>query len=1533
MNENTIITTITDKIDLDLSNEIISNMVVSDDELINKYVSEIFYQFNKTNYKNYAHLEVLAIDKSCGGGKKLYLGFNNKSNKVKFIQSYKYKNLYEIITNEIVKPYFDIDYKKPSEYINDERAKQIINRLIVEFNGYFRLPINSDNTYCYAKRDDESGLIKSIHIVISGFKTTKTALKDFVSGINKQRHKNSFKKMVGGLDGKVYELRKLFSLPHQRKLGKKEFFEWFYCFENDKTKYDDGAIYHYLINDVKNCEFNDYKDNPFEYTEITENKIIAKEEKTEKLNKIITNDEMVKLNPSNLVDKLLEILPQEFFDNNIWKHISRQIVMNKFNGWEKWLEESADRTNDYSVDNNNEWGNNLDDKYATTDITTHLNKLNDEYNLGLIWDKIDYFTDDLMEWICKIANTTHTDLKASIKRFNEKNNKKKEPTTEMMVGNNYVFNMKKQTLINEINQTINHYGMETHFDNQYGVDDTRFKLIKQDEIIEEMKKFLNSINRLSGWKMLWGSGKTHFGVNTIKQHALENNMRILFLTENNNLNLEMTASLGGISHLDIKEYNLTNEDVIDGKIIVSSLESLKKILYYNGKTPFDIIIFDEFESIINHFISTTFKKVSAFEVSEIVRELLRDANKVICLDCDLSEDRMKIINNIFIDDDSDDSEIQLYKCEHNSWEDYEYKIHTNKNKMTDKMIKDIYVENKRVLYPSNSKADARAIYKLLIRQTKNYNNDKNIMIISSDGVEYYINSVKYNAEAMKDWNDDIKEIQDKEELNKLRKNIEIGKYASVKKDKLFQNVENAIKELQIEVLIYSPSMTCGISFGNSKTDFMFDKLYGYATKGSICARAFLQMLHRCRNLKDKEMNLHIKNGLTKITQNVNSSKIEPLIMKHQQLKFCDDDDKWWENIDMEKFVISKFYKEIIISNVIEKVNSERNFIQETLGRMIENHNLNVSIKHIYKSTEQNEASSKDEYDDLKKINKSELRMLLQLEPKITESQYKHYSSELNDKNDSVDNRHKVNKYYLLDRLNINNSNNKFISDEREQDKIKQEDGYWCVYEKENDIIKKQVWKNKSDMMGETNGIFKNYSIDADGDCNYYGGEEYCDIDDINYAKYDKDMLIQHSKSVAEIYRTPYMERFYRLNNNILTGFKYDGECDESNFTLKDIKNNKLKLIKSVMDLMGIDRNDLLYNRKILSNSDLKKLFEKNTSFIVKQLIKFYNEMDTDKIETNSIMNINEFNASNRKHFKYVKDIITSYLAFVGITHFHYNKHGKRGLYVYDNDDCLTAFQYELCGKKTFINTYYDTIKNDIHYYLYKTQRTINDVVNKTKLEENMMVKKRYKRLDKKFETRQNAIFKRNRYITIQIGKVEKSLKLPFNLMTADYITDKNDNVIILKDKTNQERVEIYLKIEFQNQIQSISYNMDDLTKKTNDIRYYKYVDIEWNKTDNDYYVKEQVEKFTTDKNKKDNIIETKSQTTEDVVNDILNDVIDAIVMKDEFKNMVNDEINIGGEQDKIKQDYDNLINDEIDTSLLNSNDTQFEILRPNIKIY
>jgi hypothetical protein len=354
-------------------------------------------------------------------------------------------------------------------------------------------------------------------------------------------------------------------------------------------------------------------------------------------------------------------------------------------------------------------------------------------------------------------------------------------------------------------------------------------------------------------------------------------------------------------------------------------------------------------------------------------------------------------------------------------------------------------------------------------------------------------------------------------------------------------------------------------------------------------------------------------------------------------------------------------------------------------------------------------------------------------------------------------------------------------------------------------------------------------------------------------------------------------------------------------------------------------------------------------------------MDTEKINDIKI-DIKKYSSDNKKHFNYVKSIIISYLGWIGISHNHYEKSGKRGRYV-NNDDCFNAFQYELYDKETFINTYYDTIPNEIYYYLNKTQKITLNTISQETLDANIMNTTLYKRDDKKFQSRRDIIYQRNNHITIQVQDEERLLMLPFNLLTATCIENKKDefgmvlSTTPLKNKTDKERIDIYLNLINDNKKQDNeinkraegdvgfqypieSYDMTDYKKHKHDIRFYDFKDIGWKENDDNIYKKQQVVKYTPDKeraiNKEFTIIETQiTITTESIVADYLNDLIDIVVLKyyyKYFKTMIKKEINIGGEIDMIKKSHDELLRDEIDTTQPNSNDNYFNVLRPSIKI-
>jgi len=1522
MNKKTNNVLLTNKIEPINSTETITHGMIDEGALLEKLqnhksVHQVLKSYNKTNESKYIDYHILAIDKNIKSGK-FYICFKHITDKINFIESWKFGNLYEIITNDIIKPYFDIDYKI-GKYKTDDEVKIILNEFLKEFNSYYRLNATSDITYVYGKKCDETNKWKSIHIVIDTFKITKTANKDFVDGINKKR--TGFKKIVGSLDGKVYTHNRLFCLPHQNKMGGKEFFEWIYIWEDDNKKYAIKDItFKYLINDVKNCVLNDYHENPIEYKDVVENKIIKTEIKQTKIKKTIEDNELINLNPQNIVEKLLEHLPIEFYNDAMWNNISRQIILNKFNGYEKWLEQSAIKSKDYTHEQNIKWGNKLNDKYISNNINKYLTAINEHFNCCFMWSLFNYFNDDIYNWICDRTQTSKTDLKVIVMRYKTEQDKKRKNINKINVGNNYVYDMKKQTLINDLTKTIYHYGLDTGFNNQYGVDTTKFKTITQAEIIDEMNKFLKSIHRLSGWKMLWGSGKTHFGVDTINKYAIENGLRVLFITENNNLNIEMTAKFDGVNHLADKE-ELDNLD--SASLVISSMESLNKVLYKNNKTPFEIILFDEYESIINHLLSTgTFASTSTtpFEVSVEIKELINVADKIICLDCDLSEARMNLITNIFIEN-NDDEKPQLFNCSHNSWADYTYNIYRQNAKMMSELNKNVFENNKRIIYATTSKADASTIFELMWRKSLREHITKNIMVVSSEGVEYFVNDVLYNPRTLKALKTDYKETEDDNKKQKIKKQIDIGSYASTNKAKLFCKLEQVLKELNIEVFIYTPSIKCGISFGNSETELLFDTLYGYATNGSITAREFLQMLHRCRHLRDKQINFYVKNDLTSTSELIKQDVIENLIEKNNQLKF--NDDKWWkDNVDILKYAIDDFYKQITITNFKEMIDSERNYSQEILGKLKYNHNLNVVVNNVFENDEEI-ISTKEEYDDTKKHQEVIKHALFQYEKMITKDEYDRMKADKSNNDTYLQEL----KYKTINKLHINKSTNKLLQDERNKDIIKQE------------------LLNALDIADrKTSGTFQNYTTNKENETFFYDEEnEYCDA--IIRTDYDLNKKIQYSGCVMNIKhdvnigKKSHLKNLFKLNNEIISEYIYDVERTESDFVKYDIETNKLKITKSIMDILGLDRIDLIYKRKIISNKFFKELLNKNSKFIINQLLYFVNKLDTSSVDKEKL-EIKKYSSSNKIHYKYVKNLIVKFLSSVGIQTRHLNRSGGAEKNNYEDDKCLLVIQYELYNEsdftieRTFINTYYDTLKNDIYYYQFNTQRLLNETIDKETLNKNIATKTRKKQIDKKFHTYRSAIYKKNRYITYKIGETERSIKIPFNLLSADFIHDKEDNIIDLKKKTDDERIGIYLKIELDNPNLIPTYNMTDMKSTKNDTRFYEYKDVSWKQTENNYYVKEQVNKYTTNDKTIDNIIIDDYKTDEDNVKDVLNEIIDTIVLKDELKNMLNENIQLGGEQDLIAKRIECLRDDDMvnEYPITNSNDAHMWVHRPNIYV-
>jgi len=1577
------------------------------DLLASKYVKNVIYRYNCGNKHQYKNDYVLCVDKNETSAKYFIL-FETINEMIKFVENTKYQNLYEVITKDIVKPYFDIDYK--ADYTTKENLKLFIKQLKTEFNNYFNNTIEETDILTYTKHHkDDVNKIKSIHIVINGVMISKHNNKKFCSMINRKR--SGIKTLLKTcFDINVYDTDKKFSLPYQNKLGNIknklganiyfEPFETLDIFNNPK---------YYLINNTIDCKYTDCKsNNNIEEIDEVENKIIQKHnnEKKNEDNIIINqqankNIKVFNLNKHNIINVLIDNLPSEFYtnDNNYWTKLSRQLFFNECNNYDEWIKHSAEKSN-YTEEDNNNWTTNLSDKFISTNIQQYLDDINNAHATNkygeptkYLWDFNCYFYDELKNWICDKTNITIQALNKIIINNQEAVKKSQKSIEKIELGNGFTYYIKKELLINELQNNIYHYGYDTGFNNQYGLDDTIFKTIKQDEIIETTEQFLNSDSKLCGFKMLWGTGKTYYGVNTINKWRIERKYRLIMITENNPLNADMTAKLNGVSHLNKEIDNYDDYDVV-----ITSMESLHKVLK-NTNNSFDIIVFDEYESVINHFISSTYKtaKTTPYEVSKLFKRLIYDATKIICLDCDLSIKRMNLLKNV-MEDDNDFTEIQLYNCDFNNWKDYDYNLHLNLNKMKTEMETNIYTNDKKIIFASTTKLEAMGVYRRINELNIINDKNKNVMILTSggansdDGIKYIYNGVKYSNEKIAELkalqtknnnklneysfkittdnltNDERNEINDiKKELDTINDGIKWGKYLKLPRDKIIENFETIIIDLKIDVLIYSPTIKCGISIGNDENNLLFDMVYSYATTGTITAREFLQMLHRCRHLTNKQINIHFKNGITRNTNKINDKIVGNSIKLHKQLNICKKDE-FLESCLAENYLIDEFYFGLMVSIWGEKLDSEKNYSQELLGRLTYNHNINVNI--IPKYELENIENITEKYKEKTKEYSNENMLNLMSVNKLNKTDFDKINEKPNENKTSEESLQQ-HKYKTMNALRNNYSNNKYLME------LPKPHSYTSNYNDGDDFY--------------YSGIFTNYFIDKlDNTLFYNHANSYLQTphNKIIRMEYDKDHLIKYSLNVAMIHSKKIIKTMYRLNSNILTNKEIeDNEIDINEITSTDMEEtNKLRIIKHLLKILDIDRMKLVYDRYITTNELWRELFDENRNFIENQFNKYIKEMDMKNInEPNKHININNYNSKNRVQYRFVKDKIIHLLKYIGITTLHYLKCGNKNTNSTEKDTNFIVIQYELQDKyisdfmffelrkqiarnRTFINTYYDTIKNDLFYFINKKNILLNETISEDVLQYNLRLSKktRYNKCDTLFYETHNyntrIIKKKRRLINLTWNTeadLPNTIELPHHIFSKTYTTNKlNENVILdLKDDKNNNKlythhqkdyddinkdIADYINHNFNTSIQP-KFIYEDINKTKNDISYYKYEGVKWNKEKDDTYNKTSINKYTTNKNKaqaeqtqaeqtqqtklimQNETNETNDTDDKSVIKDILNGIVNSIVLKYDYTEMLNNKINTTNALINVNND---ILNGTLKT---NSNDIFNNIIRPNIK--
>jgi hypothetical protein len=311
-------------------------------------------------------------------------------------------------------------------------------------------------------------------------------------------------------------------------------------------------------------------------------------------------------------------------------------------------------------------------------------------------------------------------------------------------------------------------------------------LINMDDIEnDDVMKIITNVYykyKILGILAQYGTGKTKTIIEIMK---LFDPTKVLFITHRQTL----TFDLFGI----LKKYLFVN--YLDGDFgedrIICQLESLHKIVANNDSIipTYDLIVFDESESLLSHFMSTTVKdKRGTFD---LLVNLIKQSKRTIAMDGDFGNRTHEFLSSF----------------------EKNYTI-----------IENIYKPNKKEFaFTQDTREFNNKIY-------DDIDNGKNICIVcmSKNIATDYYEKFRYNYEVILHNSDSDDSL--KKELN---------------------NVNSFWKKYQI--IIYSPSITVGVSFDEKHVDNMYVVL----AENSCCPRDLLQMVARIRDLKNKKINVHL----------------------------------------------------------------------------------------------------------------------------------------------------------------------------------------------------------------------------------------------------------------------------------------------------------------------------------------------------------------------------------------------------------------------------------------------------------------------------------------------------------------------------------------------------------------------------------------------------------------------------------------------------------------------------------------------------
>ena len=302
-----------------------------------------------------------------------------------------------------------------------------------------------------------------------------------------------------------------------------------------------------------------------------------------------------------------------------------------------------------------------------------------------------------------------------------------------------------------------------------------------------------------------GTGKTY---NLMKSLFSNNNITdktsMLFLSSRRTFGNKLLSDLdqfGFKLYSDIKSKNIFESRII------CQIDSLHRIKF----DKYDYVVVDECESLARYLTSSHFTKNNNAKLSiNILQIYVQQADHVIIMDADLSDRALNFYKNIVFNSDEEGIKITKdnYKVilnEYKYYQNYTVKF-TDYNSWLIK-IDELVSHNKKLIIPMASNNKAKDL-----KQTIRKNHpEKSVLLIHKETSE---------------------------------------------EDKMVQ-IYNVDEEwTKYDIVIYTPSVCMGVSYDVKNN---FDYICAYGCHGSLGAQEFCQMLHRCREPKNKVIYLTIDN--------------------------------------------------------------------------------------------------------------------------------------------------------------------------------------------------------------------------------------------------------------------------------------------------------------------------------------------------------------------------------------------------------------------------------------------------------------------------------------------------------------------------------------------------------------------------------------------------------------------------------------------------------------------------------------------------